>query len=205
MNKNEQEIEVKFYLNDIKGFEKRLIAQGATLVHPRIHEANLRFDTPDGDLSRDFRVLRLRRDSRIYLTYKDLADPKQTVSVRREIEFEVSDFDAARSFLEALGFTATIFYEKYRTTYTLADSLVTLDEMPFGSFTEIESKDPGSIRKLAEILSLKWETRCTDSYMMLFDRLKQNTGISASNLSFDELGRYSISAEDLGLSPADIP
>jgi len=63
-------------------------------------------------------------------------------------------------------------YEKYRTSYKLDGVLVTLDEMPFGNFSELEGPDAESIRRVAEKLGVNWEARIADSYTALFAHLK---------------------------------
>ena len=138
MNQNQQEIEAKFFINDLGRLQELLVRHGAECVQERVFEINLRFDTPDRQLSRGQRVLRLRRDQHSRLTYKGPADPNQSIAVRTEIEFRVSDFEAARNFLEALGYQVIVHYEKYRTSYRLNDVELMLDEMPYGTFAEIE-------------------------------------------------------------------
>ena len=62
MKKPPLEVEIKFYLSDMSSFEKRLRSIGASLVRPRTHELNYRFDTPTMSLTREHRVLRLRQE-----------------------------------------------------------------------------------------------------------------------------------------------
>lgn len=205
MSEQNLEIEVKFYLNDPAGYEKRLRSIGANLTQPRTHELNYRFDTTDLSLTRAHRVLRLRQDQNVILTYKGPSQPGQPVSIRQEIEFEVSDFDSARSFLEALGYRISVQYEKYRTVYDLDGIEITLDEMPFGIFTELEGDDPHRIERTAASLSLFWSTRITDSYIMLFDHFRQARNLPLQNLTFEEFKGIVINAEDLGVKPADLP
>ena len=134
---------------------------GAVLERERTHEVNYRFDTPEMTLSRQHRVLRLRQDNASILTYKGPSRTHDGVSVREEIEFEVSDFTAARQLLEAIGYQESVRYEKWRTIYVLDDLEITLDEMPFGNFTEIEGGDPLAIQHTASKLALDWSTRIT--------------------------------------------
>jgi adenylate cyclase, class 2 len=200
---NGQEIEVKFYLDDLAAFRARVAKAGAGLVTPRVHELNLRYDTPERTLTRQQRVLRLRQDDRSRITYKGPAEAGQAVAVRQEIEFEVSDFEAAQHMLSALGYEVSVMYEKYRTTFLLDTAEVVLDELPYGNFVEIEAPDSATVQRLADSLNLNWEVRITDSYLALFERLKANRGIPAQNLSFEELEGIAISSEDLGVQPAD--
>jgi hypothetical protein len=98
----------------------------------------------------------------------------------------------------------SVSYDKYRTTYELASTMITLDEMPFGNFAEIEGRDAETIRAVAVQLGLNWEARSLMSYLGLFDRVKQKRGLAARNLTFDELSGQHFTAQDLELMPADL-
>lgn len=199
------EIEVKFYLSNKKSFEDRLQQIGAQLAHARVFEVNYRFDTPDLQLSREHRVLRLRRDENSIITYKGPSFLQDGATAREEIEFQVSDFDAARQLLEALGFKESVRYEKWRTTYLLDGLEITLDEMPFGNFTEIEGGDSSKIQHTAARLALDWSARINASYMMLFEQVKKSKKIDIANLTFDAFRALPVSAEELGVQIADKP
>jgi adenylate cyclase class 2 len=203
MPSNNQELEVKFYLTNLPALERRLQEIGAVVAHARVHETNLRFDTPEGELAKTLRVLRLRQDTAARVTYKGPGELSGGVRLRQEIEFTVSDFNNARTLFEALGYTVYLMYEKHRTTYRLGEVLVTLDEMPFGSFAEIEGPDPESIAAVNQQLGLDWETRILDSYTGLFDRLCQRLGLNFRDLSFANFNGLTISPEDLEVKPAD--
>jgi adenylate cyclase class 2 len=196
---SDKELEVKFYLPALVALRTRLEAAGAQLVQPRVHEINLRFDTPSGDLARGYRVLRLRQDAAARLTYKGPGELVDGVRSRQELEFTVSDFGTAHHFLEALGYEVSVMYEKYRATYTLEGVLVTLDEMPYGNFIEIEGPDGASIRRVAEVLGLDWERRILDSYIMLFDRLRERLGLAFRDLSFENFKALTVTGEMLGV------
>ncbi len=198
-----QEQEVKFYLANRQALEQRLQRMGAQPVHPRTYEVNLRFDTPDGSLARARQVLRLRQDEGARLTFKGPMQAGQKVSVREEIEFTVSSFDNARAFLEALGYQVSIRYDKYRTTYRLGEVEVTLDELPYADFAELEGPDTAAIQAAAGALGLDWEARSLDSYLSLFAGLRQTQGLSALNLTFEEINQK-YPAEAFGLIAADI-
>jgi adenylate cyclase class 2 len=204
MNIGDQEIEVKFYLANPVKFLDKLAAVGAVLLHGRQFESNLRFDTPDAKLTREARVLRLRQDDRVRMTYKGPAAQNQPVSMRQEIEFEVSDLAAARRLLEALGYQVSVMYEKWRTTFHLGELEIVHDEMPYGNFCEIEGPGSAAIRSGADSLGLDWDARISFSYLALFDRLKLNRGLQGSELSFAEFGELKISSDDLGVRPSDL-
>lgn len=59
---NGQETEIKFYVGNLPRIEARLVELGAHLIQARVHETNLRFNTPQ--LCRqEGKVLRLRMDT----------------------------------------------------------------------------------------------------------------------------------------------
>jgi adenylate cyclase class 2 len=196
-NNHFQETEIKFLITDLMEFEKRLRVSGAVCHRARTHEMNFRFDMPEQRLTKNFQVLRLRQDQSVHLTYKGPVDPSSEVSVRPEIEFEVSDLASARQFLEALGYQVIISYEKYRTTYRLENTEIVLDELPYANFIEIEGADLASIKRIANQLGLDWKQRIKLSYLAIFYQLKEKFHLSASNLLFCELKDCSYSMEGL--------
>ncbi|MBN8657016.1 MAG: class IV adenylate cyclase [Anaerolineae bacterium] len=201
---NGQETEVKFFVKDLKRVEMRLRELKAHLIQARVHEVNLRFDTPNGDLRQELKVLRLRNDTEAKFTFKGPNDERNDgVLSRKEIEFSVSSFDAAKDFLEALGFTVVAFYEKYRATYEVEDVHVMLDELPYGNFVEIEGEDVNTLRTVAELLGLRWGSSVNAGYLVLFDRIAMKYKLTAGQLSFEALKGLSISGEDMSIVPAD--
>jgi len=182
---NDQEIEVKFFVKDLGEIEARIRDMCARLLRPRAHELNLRYDRPDGSLRRDHRVLRLRRSDDARLTYKGPGSIMESTMSRQEIEFSVGDFEAARQFLEALDYQIIALYEKYRTAYRLGAVEVLLDELPYGNFVEIEGPDAASIHAAADRLGLKWEAAIAESYLALFERLREEMGFTFRDLTFD--------------------
>lgn len=203
MAANDRELEVKFFLADLPGLEARLQAAGASLSQPSVHEINLRFDTPDGALGRAYQVLRLRQDQNVRLTYKGPGKLQGGARLRQEIEFTVGDFATARRFLEALGYQVVLVYEKRRTTYHLGNLEVTLDEMPFGDFAEIEGPTPQDIREAAHNLGLDWEQRIVGSYTDLFEQARRSLGFTFRDLSFENFAALHVDPKTWGVLPAD--
>jgi adenylate cyclase class 2 len=204
-NADNQEIEVKFFIADLKAMEDKLISLKATLLQPRTHEYNLRFDTPTGDLTEAMTVLRLRRDVQSHLTYKGPSTTLGGVLARTELEFEVSDFDAAEKFVEALGFRSKFIYEKFRTTYDLKGLKITLDEMPYGNFVEIEGPDAETIRAASKQLGLNWEEGLPETYISLFRRLRELFSLTFQDITFENFTGVSVDLSRIGVKPADKP
>ncbi len=199
-----QETEAKFHVRDLKKIEARLQALGARLIQTRVHETNLRFDTPASELRGNKKVLRLRQDEKARMTFKGPSAQRERGMVsREEIEFVVEDFDRAKKFLEALGYQAVVFYEKFRATYELQGAHIMLDELPYGTFVEIEGEDIEVIHSLAQQIGLKWETMIKAGYHAIYDMFAEKCGLDKADLSFKQLRETKIEMTELGFSAAD--
>lgn len=203
MSTTGEELEVKFYISKPGELEQKLIGLGGHLLAPRVHEVNLRFDTPASSLLATGKLLRLRKDTRARLTYKGAGSEVGGARLRQELEITVSDFDTTRKLIEALGFQVQMIYEKYRTTYSLGETEVALDAMPTGDFLEIEGLDSKSIKAVARQLGLNWRARILDSYSVLFERTRVNLGFEFRDLSFENFKDIKVSPQALGVKFAD--
>lgn len=184
---NLTETEIKVYVGDLDGVRARLDAAGASMVKPRVFEANVRYENEEESLTRDGIVLRLRQDSRTRLTYKepppfDEGLPRDVLT-RFEAEVTVDDFDTMDTILQRLGFHPYVIYEKYRTTYQLGAAEVVLDEMPYGCFIEVEG-DAEAIAAALAALDMADAPRILGSYMALFDRVKVALKLDVHDLTF---------------------
>lgn len=203
MSHENQEIEAKFYVHTLAPVEARLQALGAVCKVPRGFEYNLRYDDDAGSLRAAHKVLRLRKFDDVRLTFKGPGEALVGALARTEIELIVQDFDTAQKFLEGLGYHVTAVYEKYRAMYSLAQALITLDELPYGNFVEIEAVNAETIRKLAKKLGLNPEAAIPASYQGLFEQVKAVKNLPAKNLVFGEFETIRLSAADLGVEPAE--
>ena len=197
------EIEAKFYVQHPEDLERRIEFLGAKSGEGRVYERNLRFDTPGRNLKRAGRVLRLRQDNAARITYKEGSSFQGGALSRREVEFSVSDFEAAQEFIEALGYEVAFSYEKYRTTYKWNNIEIMVDEMPYGNFVEIEG-DSSALKSTAEKLGLDWGTSIPESYSTLFDNLSARLRLDFRDLTFDNFRAVRVTASDLGVRPADV-
>lgn len=203
LQKEPMEIEVKFYLCCPSKLIHRLISSGAVLISGRELERNKRFDTPDGVLRSTDQVLRLREDHQFTLTFKGSGNQTSEAAVRKELEVVVSSISTAEMILNALGYQVILTYEKYRATYEFQQCQIVLDELPYGSFCEIEGDSIHRIKTTAKRLGLDWNRRITSSYSGLFQRCKETRGLKFRDLSFEHFEGLKISPEDLGVLPGD--
>ena len=197
------EREIKFYIEDLKQIAERLRLCGANLGRPRILERNLRLDTKDNELAQAGRLLRIRTDDKVSVTYKADARVEGGVIARTEIEFEADDDRMVRKLFEALGYRVTVTYEKYRSRYTLGDVVVVLDELPFGDFVEIEAPNNTLIEGVSQMLGLDFSKGMAINYLGLFDIYKSNREVEFKDLTFKNFEGMTVSPEDLKVQPAD--
>jgi adenylate cyclase, class 2 len=180
-----EEIEVKFLIDDLAAMRQRLVALGATCTTPRTYEENLLFDTPDAQLRRQGRLLRLRRDRRNLITYKEPPTHHDLdFKIMHEYEAEVSDFAHMQTILEKLGFRLSLRFEKYRETFTYQRAEIVLDEVPFGTFMEIEGPRE-AIRDIVTALGLDFASRLVSSYAEIFEAVCTTYKLSATDMTFE--------------------
>ncbi|UCD81983.1 MAG: class IV adenylate cyclase [Desulfobacterales bacterium] len=177
------EIEVKFFLSDLKTIRDRILKLGAH-HEGRSFETNIRFEDQANSLLERKALLRLRKDRRTTLTYKfepyvEEADYK----IFKELEVEVSDFAKMGHILESLGYHREQIYEKWRDSYTLKGTSCCIDEMPFGSFLEIEGSKK-DIKDVAVKIGMQWEKRIVLNYFEVFEILKTKLNLQFSDITF---------------------
>lgn len=123
-----------------------------------------------------YAIVRIRKTSSgTKLTFKQRISSESSIKHQIEYETNVEEADAAASILEGIGLVPTIIYEKKRRTYTFRNAEVMLDELPFGSFMEIE----GSLTAIAEIemlLGIEEIEAETETYPKLTSKLGTRNG-----------------------------
>ena len=200
---NEQEIEVKFYVQDLKKVEMRLLKLKARLIQPRVYEINYRYDLPDGSLRAKEHVLRLRRDTNAILTFKGQSDLRDGIFSRTELETTIGDFETAQRIFEALGYVRILTYEKYRTIFEIDDCHIMLDELPYGDFVEIEGSEVAGIRKMALALNLNFDFAVGAGYARIFENYNSKYGFPHRDLTFEVLHEKKPTPEELNIRAAD--
>jgi adenylate cyclase class 2 len=183
------EQEVKFFLGDTAELRRQLGVLGARPFQPRMHEANIRFDTADGALTRAGKVLRLRKAGAVILTFKEpeASAPSPTPAPARrslETEIAVDNLDKTAHLLQVLGFRPIVRYEKYREVFQWKSVLVMFDQLPFGDFLELEGPDLTELRQTAGTLGLDWHNALQTSYMGIFLMLKKTYHLTSLEATF---------------------
>ena len=185
---SDREVEIKFRIDDIDVLTAGLQAAGFRLITPRTHEMNILYDQPGGKLRRRGALLRLRQyGARWTVTYKDRSGPQSgRHKSRREIETQVENGDALAQILEAIGFTPSFRYEKYRSEWGDSAGHVVIDETPIGNFGEIEGQ-PQWIDATARKLNISVKSYIKESYAELFAAWKRRTRSKAKEMTFKDI------------------
>jgi len=203
MAKGNQETESKFWVSDLLKIDTRLSDLGAKVVEVRAFESNIRFDTPDNSFSLAGKVLRLRKYHDNRLTFKGAGKKIGGALSRLEIETVVEDHENMRLILSEIGFEERAVYEKYRKMIEYKDCLVTLDELPYGNFIEIEGLDFDQISEVAQDLGIDPSKAIPISYQKIFESLRDKLSLKAANLTFHEVELSSVDLTVLGFEKAD--
>ncbi len=163
------ETESKFPVRDFSLVETNLHHHGAPIA-PWYFETNQIYDFPDRDLYLRGVLLRLRKALATTLTLKLPLDTPENIPGLKQLEereCRVEDKDAMASVLQGLGYEKILEYEKFRSTWQVAESRVCLDILCFGSFVEIEGTGR-DIFETAGLLGLDPSTASGAAYHRLF-------------------------------------
>ena len=165
-----REIEIKIAIDSPNWAREKLGRLGAVARFPRSLEDNCIYDDEEGSLTRSGQLLRLRSSRGEHLlTFKHPTEEGtdgRRYKVRQEHQTVVSDPEETRSLLEGLGYRMVYRYQKYRQHYRLDDVVVVIDEIPFGTFLELEGTPPG-IDRAAEALGFGPESYIRETYYEL--------------------------------------
>ncbi len=183
-----REIEIKFFVPDLRAIEEKLRQSGFREETPSTYEVNTLYDLPGQKLRHKGELLRLRDyGGKWRLTHKGKVTRARHKS-RCELETGVVDGCNMDAILRALGFTPWFAYQKIRAEWSDGEGHVVLDHTPIGDIAEIEGKSRW-IDEVARRLAVKPADYITKSYVELFLDWKRNTGSSAENMTFRECGK----------------
>lgn len=182
---SDREVEIKFKIDDIGTLTSSLQTAGFRLITPRTHEMNTLYDQPGSKLRQRGALLRLRQyGPRWTVTYKDRSGPQSgRHKSRREIESQVEKGEALAQVFEAIGFSPSFRYEKYRSEWSDSTGHVVIDETPIGNFGEIEGQ-PEWIDATARQLEIPVKSYLKESYAELFAAWKRKTRSKAKEMTF---------------------
>jgi adenylate cyclase, class 2 len=185
---NDREVEIKFRIDNIDALTASLQTAGFRLVTPRTHEMNTLYDQPGSKLRRREALLRLREyGPRWTLTYKDRSGRQSgRHKSRREIETQVENGEAMGRIIEAVGFSPSFRYEKFRSEWADGNGHVVIDETPIGNFGEIEGQAKW-IDSTAKRLDISVKSYLKESYAELFAAWKRKTRSKAKEMTFKEI------------------
>jgi len=183
-----KEIEVKFKLKGPKVIKTKLKKIGAKFIK-KVFEENLRFDDKKRRLKSKNFLLRLRKDDKIRLTFKDRKRYFPTINddglkVAEEIEIEVGDFKRMKRILEKLGFRVSSRYQKMREIWHYKDLEIAIDKMPYlGYFLEIEGPSK-NIKRIVASLKLDLKNGITKTYGNLWEEYRKKHKIRSGDMVF---------------------
>lgn len=181
------ETEIKFRVDDLPGFTRRLQLAGFALQTPRSFESNVLYDTPSRAMRARTEILRIRSYAGHWtVTHKRLPDVgpgEDTHKHRIETETEVSDGDAMAEVFLSLGLVSAFRYEKWRTEWQDGEGHCVVDETPIGNYAELEGS-AAWIDRAAARLGIGPSQYSTLSYGRLFDLWRQQHNSAAEDLTF---------------------
>ena len=191
------ETEIKLRIYDLAAVVRK-IRRRRPRCSGRVLERNFLFDTPDSDLRRRSRLLRLRIETpapssllpgglrRAWITSKSPAETPASSRYKEKLERE-APVDPARDWLaaiRAIGFRPGFRYEKFRTTFRLGPLHLDLDETPVGTFLEIEGS-PREIDRTARALGFSPRDYIRGTYWDLYAAHCRRHGRTPRNMLFD--------------------
>lgn len=183
------EIEAKFLNADHSAVRTKLRGLGATCTLPFQIMKRTNFDYADLRLDKKAAWVRVRQEGdKTVMAFKQRLSTK--IDGMREIEFSVSDYDAACTFMLAIGLRVKAQQETKREVWDLGQCEVMLDEWPWiPPYVEVEGPNESAVRAVAERLGFDWSQAEIDSadgvYQRYFDVTR--TEISTCKIAFGDV------------------
>lgn len=181
-----KENEIKVAVPDLVALEARLRSLGFTVLHPRVLESNIIYDTPEGVLRARGELIRIRQaGGASTFTYKGPATVTRHKE-REELETPVGNADTMELVLIRLGFVPRFRYEKYRTEWARdgETGILMVDETPVGNYMEMEGP-PDWIDGLATDLGYAESDYVNLSYARLYQQECDRRGVCAGDMVFE--------------------
>lgn len=151
-----KEVEVKIRNIDKEDIIKKIEKLGgAKIFTGRV--IDYRFDTPNRDLSRQGKALRIRQKGKyVYLNLKGKKKSIENITGRDEIGVKLSNFKTMHKILNELGYIKIFELNKYRTEYRFENITFDIDEyLGMPAILEIESDSYSEVEKYIEALEIQ--------------------------------------------------
>lgn len=155
------------------------------IVLNKSKEKTIRFDKSNHELENNGIFLRVRSGSKNTITLKEKIGDDKDVRARKETEFEIEDVNQMAYILEKLGFDYSKTMEKYRINLNYKNTKLSIDELPFGIFLEIEGEEK-QISSIAAELGYKDEDKILVTYWDLFEDYKKEAGVAGKDIVFPD-------------------
>jgi len=181
-NSTDHEKEIKLEVSDFDAVIKSLKENGAEFLG-NAFQKTIRFDDENKGLEKQGIFLRVRSGFENVITMK-IKVKNDTVFERKEIELHIEDIEKMRKIIKKLGFEKEFIMEKYRSRWVLDGVDISLDELPFGLFIELEG-DENKIFEVAKKLNLDTSKRIIVTYWDIFDKYKEKTGKTGEDIEFE--------------------
>lgn len=165
-----REIEVKLKTDDFEGVRQRLQALGARFKENVEEETDLMFRPARDPEAMQGEVLRLRLVGTTgLLTWKGKPEFQRGVKMREELQTRVEDAGVMRELLSRLGYEVNLEFSKCREYWDLRGMAVSLDELSFGRYVEIEGEETEIERTVIDLRLVDAE-RIQEGYPQLAAR-----------------------------------
>ena len=150
-----KEVEVKIRNIDKEQIIEQIEKLGAQKIFTG-RVIDYRFDTPERDLSRLGKALRIRQKGRyIFLNLKGKKKSIENITGRDEIGVKISNFRIMHKILNELGYIKIFELNKYRSEYRTDEVTFDIDEYPgLSPILEIESSSYETVEKYIKKLGL---------------------------------------------------
>lgn len=170
------EKEIKLKIDDVEKVLNTLKQHGAKFEGGAL-ERTIRFDNENKDYEKAGKFFRVRSGFKNTVTLKEkIAGGDKNVRARKETEFEVEDIDKMAYIFNVLGLNYSMTMEKYRQHWNYGGCDVTLDELPFGVFMEIEGEE-NAISEVCKNLGLDESKKILVTYWELWAEVSNKKDI----------------------------
>jgi len=171
-----QRNEIKLEIKDVQKFINRLRIKGAVHLGDTM-EKTYRYDTPNLDLEKKGVFLRLRSGFSNTLTVKKkLSNSNENYRIRDDVTLEIDNINKAREMLKTLGYTYERIMEKYRVEWQYKRTKITIDELPFGIYSEIVGEQD-QIKTVCKELGLDFSSGITETYWGIYKEISSDQNI----------------------------